>query len=267
MNAILGLKEDNRICSITYKNPFNLQELPIDKLSVMDIKVETERHELIDIEVQIGYDPYFKKRSLFYWSSLYNNSIKSNESYVRLKKCIVINIVDFTLFNGGGYHKEFQVLEATSHLRLVDDLEIHFIELPLVDDKKPLEDMTDIEKWMIFMKDSDIESKRALIEALKERKVEIKMAADHLDKINGDELLKEQLEAIEKYRYDVNTRMHIARMEGLEEGHEKGLEEGVEQGSNNKALQIARSLLGKLKDDEIAEVTGLSLETVKKLRE
>lgn len=41
LNAILDLKGRKQIVNITYKNPFNLQEFTSDKLTVMDIKIET----------------------------------------------------------------------------------------------------------------------------------------------------------------------------------------------------------------------------------
>ena len=52
------------------------------------------------------------------------------------------------------------------------------------------------------------------------------------------------------------------REEGLEKGREKGLEEGLEQAS----IQIAKNLLAEGSTHEfIQKITGLSLETVKKL--
>jgi len=54
------------------------------------------------------------------------------------------------------------------------------------------------------------------------------------------------------------------REEGREEGREKGLEEGLEQAS----IQIAKNLLAEGSTPEfIQKITGLSLETVKKLKD
>ena len=51
------------------------------------------------------------------------------------------------------------------------------------------------------------------------------------------------------------------------EGIEQGIEQGIEKGAKTKALETAQLLLkkGKLTVDEIAEVTGLTVEEVKEL--
>ena len=66
----------DRIEKITYLNPFNDREHEKDKQSIMDIKVETETGEKIDIEVQINDVDDYKKRSLYYWSKLYAETIE-----------------------------------------------------------------------------------------------------------------------------------------------------------------------------------------------
>ncbi|GFZ30396.1 hypothetical protein CSC2_09220 [Clostridium zeae] len=43
-------------------------------------------------------------------------------------------------------------------------------------------------------------------------------------------------------------------------------EQGFEQGTNQKAIEIAKNLLGLIDDETIALKTGLPLETVKNLR-
>jgi len=54
---------------------------------------------------------------------------------------------------------------------------------------------------------------------------------------------------------------------GLEQGLEQGLEKGLEKGRQEKAEQTALNLLkiGVLTKEQIAEVTGLSLDRVESL--
>ena len=53
---------------------------------------------------------------------------------------------------------------------------------------------------------------------------------------------------------------------GLEDGIEKGIEKGFEKGRFEEKLTVARKLLPKLSDEEIAETTGLKLDLIRQLR-
>ncbi|MBQ4595804.1 MAG: PD-(D/E)XK nuclease family transposase [Firmicutes bacterium] len=48
LNKILG-RDDDPIVHIEYKNPFSIKECVDEKESVLDIKAETNKRELIDI--------------------------------------------------------------------------------------------------------------------------------------------------------------------------------------------------------------------------
>ena len=112
LNSILDLKGENRIKEIIYLNPFNDRENESDKQSIMDIKVKTEKNEPIDIEVQINDVDNYRKRSLYYWSKLYGETIKKGQNYFELKKSIVINIVDFNVIEENDeYHNVFVIKE------------------------------------------------------------------------------------------------------------------------------------------------------------
>lgn len=50
----------------------------------MDIKVKTQKDESIDIEVQINDVDNYRKRSLYYWSKLYGETIKKGQNYFEL---------------------------------------------------------------------------------------------------------------------------------------------------------------------------------------
>ncbi|MCP4407043.1 MAG: hypothetical protein GY807_04655 [Gammaproteobacteria bacterium] len=54
--------------------------------------------------------------------------------------------------------------------------------------------------------------------------------------------------------------------QGLEKGREEGLEKGMEKGRKEVKLQVARNLLDKLPDNEVAQTTGLSLQEIRGLR-
>jgi len=61
LNNILNLQKKNKIKSIQHLNPFNNKEFSEDKLSILDVKVKTEKDNLIDIEMQINQLDNYKK--------------------------------------------------------------------------------------------------------------------------------------------------------------------------------------------------------------
>ena len=54
---------------------------------------------------------------------------------------------------------------------------------------------------------------------------------------------------------------------GIEKGRSEGLQEGKAQGEYDKAVSIARTLLGRgLSEEDIAQITGLAIEQVRKIK-
>jgi hypothetical protein len=61
---------------------------------------------------------------------MYTGQIKAGDSYLKLKQCVTINIVDFPCTPLNHLHTCHHLIEATSGHRLTDVLEVHFLELP-----------------------------------------------------------------------------------------------------------------------------------------
>lgn len=182
LNALFKLNGSRRIIEIEYLNPFNLKEYSEDKLSILDIKVKTESGERINIEMQVSDTDNYRKRSLYYWSRLYCETISESEVYDTLKKCVIVNILDFNLLHETEkYHSLFKIRDIDEGYVLTEDLEIHYVELDKFDDTKNVEEMDLKELWLTFIKDVGEEGKEDIVERIKERS-EIKMAVEMLKK-------------------------------------------------------------------------------------
>ena len=142
LNSILSLEGEEKIVSIVHMNPFNLQEYKGDKESILDLKIKNQKEERINIEVQINNIDDFRKRSLYYWAKMYAETINDADRYTTLKKSIVINIMDFDIINETErYHTEYKIMEKEEKFQLIDDLEIHYIELRKFKTEKEPENM------------------------------------------------------------------------------------------------------------------------------
>ncbi len=125
LNTILALQGDNKISNIIYLNSYTDKEYQESKQSILDIKVKTETGKMIDIEMQIRDADNYRKRSLYYWSTMYKEQIVEGEAYEELKKCIVISIMNFDLIQENPhYHSMFRIVEKERGIELLEDLEI-----------------------------------------------------------------------------------------------------------------------------------------------
>ena len=211
LNSILDLKGENRIKEIIYLNPFNDRENESDKQSIMDIKVKTEKNEPIDIEVQINDVDNYRKRSLYYWSKLYGETIKKGQNYFELKKSIVINIVDFNIIEENDeYHNVFVIKERENNTLFLDDLEIHYIELKKYRENKNIDELNDLEEWVTFLKECNEDYDSEIIEKLASKKEEIGVAVELMKELSASELEYQRYLAREKYLMDERSKKGYA---------------------------------------------------------
>ena len=67
--------------------------------------------------------------------------------------------------------------------------------------------------------------------------------------------------------YDYDTDIAVQRQEAYEDGVEKGISQGIQQGSQQKAIETAKNFISMgLSIEQVAQGTGLSIETVKNLQ-
>lgn len=268
LNAILDKKEEEKITDIIYLNPYTDKEYKDSKQSIMDIRVKTGKEELIDIEMQISNIDNYKKRSLYYWAKLYGEQIVESEAYYELNPCIVINIMAFNLLDETEeYHSVFDIRERNKGFQLVDDLQIHYLELKKLREVADANNLTTLEEWLIFIRDAAKEEKRELIETIKRRNEVIEMADKILAKASADEHARAEYQRRHKWYMDKVSSEKYLMMKGREEGRAEGLEEGMEKGQHSKAIEVAKNLLNmELPLENIVVATGLSKEEIEKIR-
>lgn len=250
LNSILGYSGENEIVKVTYLNPFNDRNRDDEKLSIMDIKVETQRKERIDIEIQINDADDYRKRSLYYWSKLYAEGLKKGNAYFKLKKSIVINILDFELLDETqNYHNIFTVMEEKDKFPLNNDMQIHYIELPKFNDNKDVELMSDLEEWITFIKDYGKDDRKEIIEIIANRKESIHMAKELADKLSQDEIEYQRYLAREKAIMDEISKREYNKMQ-LDEMKKREKQALESEEKAKEAEQKAKEAEQKAKESE-----------------
>ena len=250
------LKPKDLITEVEIKNTDLNKGYIEDKFSRLDVKATTSNNEIINIEIQLKNEYNMIKRSLYYWSKLYSEQLNEGEDYSLLKRTICINILNFKYLKTRMFHSVYRMKEIHTNEELSDIQEIHFIEIPKLEDGSDEKDM--LVAWIEFLKNPESEKVRSLEMSVDE----IREAKDELIKMSNDDTQRELYEMRAKTLRDKISALNEAERKGIK----KGREEGRKEGEQNKAIEIAKSLIKLGLDKEsIAKSTGLDLCEIEKL--
>jgi len=218
-----------------------------DKTGRLDIKIRLHDGRKINVEMQNTYFDYYPKRSIFYCSKLIHEHFMSGFQYAQLKKCIAINILNSPFKLSRKVHSIYQIRETEEQTLLDELFEIHFLDLT----KLQKDNLTSLEKWLMFIK-TDSKEERAV---LSQGNPIMAKANKVMDIFYMDEQERKRYEAAWEYESD--------RLSMISESERKG----IERGSRQKALETAR-ILKQLGDSiqKIVQATGLSQEEVASLK-
>ncbi|WP_195238897.1 Rpn family recombination-promoting nuclease/putative transposase [Romboutsia sp. 1001285H_161024_C4] len=254
LNAVM--KPTDLIESVEIRNSDIEKEHIEDKYSRLDIKAITNKGEHINIEIQVKNEYNMIKRSLYYWSKMFENQIVEGDNYNKLAKTVCINILDFKYLKNDKFHNAYRLKEINTNEELTDAMELHFIEIPKLrklDDSEEISDM--LEAWVAFIQNPDSE----IVGKLEMSKREIKEAKSELVRMSGD--------SKERYMYEKRKESILEKVSLIESAEQKGIEKGLKEGENKKAIEIAQNAINNnLDDNTIQIITGLSLEEIKELR-
>lgn len=248
------------LTEIVLLNPYTEADSPDDKQSIMDIKAKTAKGELLNIEMQL-FNPYhMEKRTLFYWAEMYYHQIPKGSNYNTLKKCVTINILNYSCLPNDRYHSVFHLREDHTGIPLLDDIEIHVIELTKLDRHSVPLDRGGLVNWLLFLKGVD----KSNWEVLKMNEPMLKKAMDTLEFLSQDAAARMAYDARMKALSDEKSRIEGALEEGMAKGIEKGIEKGIMKGKAETAIKLLA--LG-IDIQTIAEATGMTREEIEALRQ
>lgn len=246
LNAVI--KPKNLIKSVEIRNTDIDKEYLSDKYSRLDIKALTDKGEYVNIEIQVKNEYNMIKRSLYYWSKMFESQIVEGDNYDKLERTICINILDFKYLRNSNFHNTYRLKEKNTNEELTDTMELHFIEIPKLKNYEDTDEVVDmLEAWISFLKDPDSK----IVSKLEMSRDEIREAKIQLIKMSSD--------SKERERYE-------KRMESLLE-KTSSIQSAEKKGELMKAIAVARTAIEKNFDDfTIQELTGLSLEEIRELR-
>ena len=233
LNAIL--KPINPISNVEIRNSDLEKEFLDDKFSRLDIKARTNKNEIINIEIQLKIPyghlvndipslpfqehPLLKneynmiKRSLYYWSKMYEEQLNEGDDYSKLERTICINILNFKYLDNNRFHNGYRLKEIETNEELTNIQEIHFIEIPKLKKLNSEEEVVDmLEAWIEFLRDPESE----VVRKLEMTNKEIREAKDTLYKLSRNEKERELYFLREKSIKDEISALANAEEKGIQ---------------------------------------------------
>jgi predicted transposase/invertase (TIGR01784 family) len=248
LNVAFRNTEPKPFTSLTLVNTHIDKDMIDDKRSVLDVRAKNEDGKQVNIEIQVSPEWNMPKRTLYYWCKMYEEQLHEGQSYDQLQKTITVNIMAESLvLPNNRFHNVFHLREDDTGELLLDDLEVHFLELSKLGEKSHRMD-DPLVRWLTFIKGVDKEK----WEELAMDTPGLKKAMDTLEFLSQNEEVRALALAREKALRDEISRLSWAE----------------KKGQQDKAIQIAKNLLDKgISDLDIFEVTGLPESEILKLKE
>ncbi|XTB06193.1 Rpn family recombination-promoting nuclease/putative transposase [Treponema denticola] len=226
------------------------KEILTEKLGILDIKLRLKDKTIINIEIQNRWRGDFPERSVYYWSKMYNKSIKQGQDYTNLPKCITINLIGKGFNKNKRLHNKYFVMEKDTKEPLFSKLEIHIINLETA---KLLEESNykDIKtkrllSWLKFIETDDREVRKMLAQNSKTMK-KANAVIEVMEMSPRDKWL---YESRMKYQHDMASEKH----------------EGYTEGVYQTKLETAKNLLDLgVAHEVIMQATGLKQDEINNL--
>ncbi|WP_257156150.1 Rpn family recombination-promoting nuclease/putative transposase, partial [Bacillus thuringiensis] len=228
----------------------------------------------VNIEIQLRNTQEIVKRSLYYWSKLYTSQLEQGMPYRSLRKTIAINLLDFKLFpHYDNMHTVGEFWSRQQKEVLLEDLEIHFIEIPKLlrqwrEEKiNPWEN--EFARWLLLLPAHEDEHLTHTLEDIAMKQDPMLQKAIHKwENMSQSSSFRLAYEAREKVLFDEQAKLaharEVGKEEGLQEGIEKGIEKGMEKGKLAEREQLIRGMHKNGMDiEDIAKFTNMDISEIR----
>ena len=294
LNALLPLKEDERVESIEYwpaeKVPDRMQA---EKDSIVDVCCKDNKQREFIVEMQMTWTDSFKKRVLLNASKAYVAQSKKGDDYELLQPVYALNFVNENFMNGvDDYYHYYHLVHDKYTDKVIDGLHLIFVELkkfkPTTFSEKKMQVL-----WLRFLTEINDDTREAPAELLENAEVsealeiveraafddgEMRAYDKFWDNVSVQKTLenarKREMEAAKREIEAVKREIEAAKREinaanAAKREAEKAIAEAKAEKEEAKAkmLDTARKLksMNVMTIEQIAEATGLTTEQIKAL--
>jgi len=246
-------------------------ELPVsntnEKAESFDVNCLIDDNTQVDIEMQANHmeeeagsnHGNLRARSIYNLCDLHSSQNSKSKEYDKLKRTYQVMFCGFTVFpDRTDYLNLFSMRHDIDNGLLYNSIQAMFIELTKLKNvlAKPIEDMTDIEKFSIFLWYAKNPDYREIVNRLLESKEGLAVAGEVLMNISKDE------------RERAIFRSRRIALADLESNFATVENRGKAEGRAESMTTVARTALKmKMPLNDIVKLTGLTLDEIEVLRE
>lgn len=219
----------------------------IDDGSQVNLEMQAS-HMVEDVD---GQHRNLKGKSIYYLTDLHSSQpAKGLRRYDRLARSYQITFCSYTVFpNTPDYLNSFSLRHDTTGELLSDAISLTFVELSKLDEvmKKPVSEMTDLDKWSVFLQYAPDPEHRETVNKVIESEEVLQVAGNLLMSISQNERERAIFRSRRKFQTDLQSDLATAE------------DNGRQIGQMDSKIEIAKNLLKMgLSSDQIAEATGLT---------
>ena len=262
------LKDEHHIVDVKYLDKEQLGVSDGDRSLIYDIFCETEGGEHIIVEMQNKYQPYFKKRSIYYVSrSIVEQGERGSQWKYDIKAVYLVAFLNFKLSDiSDDFRTDVALMDMKRRTVFSDKVRLIYLQLPYF--TKEADDCeNDFERIIYVLKHMDVLKRMPWIlqDSVFKKLSEIAEVAS----LNKEER-KQYDESLRHYR-DTLIVMEGQYMEGEKKGRAEGRAEGLAEGEKKgraegrteEKLDNARKMKAKgFAIEDISDITGLTAEEI-----
>ncbi len=254
LNALMPLQEGQKIVSLEYLPAELVPEIPVLKHSIVDVRCVDNFNRQFIVEMQMLWTDSFKSRVLFNASKAYVKQLEKSKGYKSLDPVFSLSLVnqDFEKDTESYYH-HYNIVHSEDSNKKKEGLEFVFIELPKFKAKNLTEKKLQV-LWLKFIAEMETYKDDLLkdLSAIPEIKEALFLLEESSYSIT-------ELETYDKYWDSIRSEKTL-----LLDAENKG----EIKGKLAEKIKIAEKLLlQNMSIEQIAEITDLPIEEIRKLNQ
>lgn len=258
LNAVLKPSLERTITDLKFVPAEDSPACDLYDVSRVDAVCILDDMETINVQIQLVNCMDNHQRTIFYWTQLYQKSLKQCGTYQALKPAVIIRILGFKLCTKPDdvSYDTYSICSLKTGRRLNNTMELHFLDIPQyraerLQNRVPVAEMSSMERWLAYLSNCvSIQEMEEL--AMADAAIGNAMEASEIILTNKscNSTYLDNMIAI----LDYNSEM-IANFE-------KGRKEGIQIVREKAAVQM---LIDKIPIEQIQRCTSLSHEKIEQL--
>jgi len=247
-----------------------------EKAERFDINCKTEDGTQIDIEMQAsrieepdgGHENLIAK-SIYYLCDLHSSQTSKGRPYHELAQSYQVTFCGYTIFpHCEDFINSFSMRHDKDNQLLTRAINTMFVELSKLSEilKKPISEMTDLEKWSVFLRYAENPDHREVVNKVIESKEGLAVAGELLMSVSKDERERAVFRSRKMFQTDMESnRVQIQR--NIAAALNEGIQQGMQRGMTAGKITIAQSML--LNNEPLGKIilyTNLTPEEIESLR-